>query len=248
MTDPTIHLDHTWLPAFTKLRLTAFGEAAIDIANDLAFDHWTFSQKIAYALDKEVAARQERKIAKLLKQSQPPNPDTCIEELHYRPDRTLNRESITRLAACQWITNNTNVVILGKSSVGKTYLAEALLNAACRREHTALFYRTNELAAQLAVLDFTDPKRLELTTRLAQIDLLVLDDFLTTPIHGDTANALFNILAIREHRGSTMITSQFVPEQWYESIPDKVVAESLLNRLIGGAEIINLDGPNMRLT
>lgn len=138
-------------------------------------------------------------------------------------------------------------MILGKSSVGKTYLALALLNAVCRKEHTALFYRTDDLAAHLAVLEHTDPKRLELTDKLTATDLLVLDDFLTTPISGDTANALFNIIAAREHKGSTLITSQFTPEHWYESIPDKVVAESLMNRIIGNAEIINLDGPNMRL-
>ena len=110
------------------------------------------------------------------------------------------------------------------------------------------FYRTDDLAAQLAVLAHTDPARLVLTNKIASTDLLVLDDFLTTSISGDTANALFNILAAREHTGSTMITSQFTPEHWYESIPDKDVAESLVNRLIGNAEIINLNGPNMRKT
>lgn len=141
-----------------------------------------------------------------------------------------------------------NVIILGKSSVGKTYLALALLNAACRRDYTARFFRTDDLAAQLAVMDYHDPKRLQFVTQITTTDLLVLDDFLTTPISPDTANMLFNILSAREGRGSTLVTSQFNPEEWYTSMADKVVAESLLNRLVGGAEIISLDGPNMRLS
>ncbi|MGV0344913.1 ATP-binding protein, partial [Corynebacterium lehmanniae] len=82
---------------------------------------------------------------------------------------------------------------------------------------------------------------------LHHTDVLVLDDFLTTPIDAATAHQLLNILAEREPRGSTIVTSQFTPDEWYKSIPDAVIAESILNRLVAGAEIITLEGTNMRL-
>lgn len=151
------------------------------------------------------------------------------------------------MAHCQWIADTTNLIILGTSSVGKTYLAQALVNAACRKDYTCRFWRTDELASTLAVMDIHDPERQQFLTKLVATGLLILDDFLTTPISGETANQLFNIIAAREHKGSTMITSQFTPDEWYKSIPDAVIAESLLNRLIGKAEILNLNGPNMRL-
>lgn len=247
MSQENIHIDDTWLETFTKLRMTAFGTAVIEIAGDPRFDDWTFSQKIKYALDSEVAARAQRRFTKLLKASTIPQPEACVEKINYRPDRNLNRESITRLAHCQWIADTTNLIILGTSSVGKTYLAQALVNAACRKDYTCRFWRTDELASTLAVMDIHDPKRQQFLTKLVATDLLILDDFLTTPISGETANQLFNIIAAREHKGSTMITSQFTPDEWYKSIPDAVIAESLLNRLIGKAEILNLNGPNMRL-
>ena len=75
---------------------------------------------------------------------------------------------------------------------------------------------------------------------------LVLDDFLTTPITSETAAELLNILAAREGRGSTAVTSQFDPEDWYKSLHDAVIAESILNRIISNAEIVQLAGPNMR--
>ncbi|WP_246816627.1 ATP-binding protein [Corynebacterium sp. HMSC29G08] len=78
-------------------------------------------------------------------------------------------------------------------------------------------------------------------------DFAGVDDFLTTPIDAATAHQLLNILAEREHRGSTIVTSQFTPDKWYKSIPDAVIAESILNRLVVGAEIITLERPNMRL-
>ena len=251
MTPPTPpqerFLDESVLADFTAMRMTAFGKSVIDIANDPAFDTWTFSQKVLYALDKEVAARRERRINKLLKASRSPNPDACLEDVVYAPDRNINPEQVSRLAHGQWCHLGQNIVILGKSSVGKTYLAQALITAACRNDYSARFYRTDMLAAHFAVMPLDDPARLKLTHELISVDVLVLDDFLTTPVDAATAHLLFNILSEREGNRSTIVTSQFTPQDWYRSIPDAVIAESILNRLIAGAEIITLEGPNMRL-
>ena len=97
------HLTIDDMALFTRLRMTAFGEAVIDIANDPAFDEWTFSQKIRHALEQETAARGERRMMKLLKASRNPNPAACVEDIHYLPDRSLNRDVVARLAACHWI-------------------------------------------------------------------------------------------------------------------------------------------------
>ena len=251
MTPPTPpqerFLDESVLADFTAMRMTAFGKSVIDIANDPAFDTWTFSQKVLYALDKEVAARRERRINKLLKASRSPNPDACLEDVVYAPDRNINPEQVSRLAHGQWCHLGQNIVILGKSSVGKTYLAQALITAACRNDYSARFYRTDMLAAHFAVMPLDDPARLKLTRELISVDVLVLDDFLTTPVDAATAHLLFNILSEREGNRSTIVTSQFTPQDWYRSIPDAVIAESILNRLVAGAEIITLEGPNMRL-
>lgn len=240
------HLTIDDMPLFTRLRMTAFGESVIEIANDPAFDEWTFSQKIHHALDKESTARSERRMMKLLKASGTPNPAACVEDIHYLPQRSLNREVIARLAACRWIDHTTNLVVLGSSSVGKSYLSQALVHAACRRDYTARYYRLDDLANQLAVHHHTDPARLKFLNSLHSCDLLVLDDFLTTPITSETAAELLNILAAREGRGSTAVTSQFDPEDWYKSLHDAVIAESILNRIISNAEIVQLAGPNMR--
>lgn len=103
------------------------------------------------------------------------------------------------------------------------------------------------LAAQLAVLQPDNPTRLRFIEQLHNVDVLVLDDFLTTPIDAATAHQIFHILAAREHAGSTICDLPVNPKDWYASIPDAVIAESILNRLVAGAEIITLEGPNMRL-
>ncbi|KAB1640412.1 ATP-binding protein [Gulosibacter chungangensis] len=209
------HLTIDDMPMFTALRMTAFGEAVIEIANDAAFDDWTFSDKIRHALAKETTARRDRRLAKLLTFSRTPNPAACVEDVHYLPGRSLNPDVISRLAACRWLENGTNIVILGTSSVGKSFLAQALVNAACRLDYTALYYRLDDLANELAILQPRDPERKPFLDSLRAADLLVLDDFLTTPIASNTAADLLNILASREGHGSTVVTSQFDPEDWW---------------------------------
>lgn len=100
-------------------------------------------------------------------------------------------------------------MILGQSSVGKTYLAQALLNAGCRQGYTARYFRLDDLANHLSVFHHTDPERLRFLQKLRDYEILLLDDFLTTPICGRIASELLNILAAREHRGSTIVTAQF---------------------------------------
>lgn len=140
------HLTDADMPLFTQLRMTAFGQTAIELANDPACDEWTFSQKIFHALDKEITARQAGRTQKLLKASRTPNPDACVKAIHYLADRNLNRELIARLSSCQWIESTRNLVVLGQSSVGKTYVALALLNATCRKYYSARFFRLDDLA------------------------------------------------------------------------------------------------------
>ncbi|RGE15232.1 ATP-binding protein, partial [Leucobacter sp. wl10] len=180
------HLTLDDMPLFTKLRMTAFGEAVIEIANDPACDTWSFSQKIRHALEKEAQARGERRMLKLLKASRAPNPAACVEDVHSLDGRTLNRDVVARLAACRWVEQTTNLLILGSSSVGKSYLAQALVNAACRRDYTAAYYRLDDLANQLAVYQHQDPARLKFLEHLHSCDVLILDDFLTTPITSET--------------------------------------------------------------
>ncbi|WP_241563753.1 ATP-binding protein [Mycolicibacterium brumae] len=165
MTDQHLSIDDMAL--FTKLRMTAFGEAVIEIANDPACDQWSFSQKIRHALEQETTARTERRVLKLLKASRTPNPAACVEDIHYLDGRNLNRDLIERLAACRWIDRTHNLVILGKSSVGKSYLAQALVNAACRRDYTARYFRLDDLANQLAVYQRHDTARPDVPHRRA---------------------------------------------------------------------------------
>lgn len=135
---------------------------------------------------------------------------------------------------CGPIDKGNNLIIIGSTGVGKTYLAEALINQACRKNYSALFTRVDDLQAQLAIWGEESEQRYKLKN-LKRVDLLVLDDFLTTEINTTTASIILNVLAAREQTASTLVTSQFGAHDWYKSISDAVLAESILGRLIGGS-------------
>ena len=135
------------------------------------------------------------------------------------PAATSTKSKSPDLLKCQWCQDSKNVVILGKSSVGKTYLAQALLNAACRKDYSAKFFLTDSLANQLAVLHHSDPERVKFLEAIHNTDVLVLDDFLTTPINEATAHQLLTIIAERENRGATIVTSQFAPHRMVQVHP-----------------------------
>jgi DNA replication protein DnaC len=217
----------------------------IDIANDPTYDQWTFSQKIRHALEQETAARTERRVLKLLKASRTPNPAACVEDIRYLDGRNLNRELVARLAACRWIDQTHNLVILGKSSVGKSYLAQALVNAACRRDYTAKLLparRPREPARRL-------PPARRRTAVVPDRPAPAICSCSTTSSpprsQGDRRRTAEHPRRPRR-RGSTVVTSQFDPEDWYRSLHDAVIAESILNRIVSNAELVQLDGPNMR--
>lgn len=132
-------------------------------------------------------------------------------------------------------------------SLGKTYLAKALVTAASRNDFSARFPARIHLPTTSKLLKNDDLARLAFPDDIHSADVLVLNDFLITPIEPATANQLLDTLAERESHGSTIVTSQFTPDQWCKSIPDAIIAGSNLNRLVAGADIITLEGPNMRL-
>jgi len=213
---------------------------------DEGMDSLTFEEKVGLCIEAERTAREDRKIQKAVRAARFKLPGACIEDIAYLPDRTLGRDRIARLASCAWIAANENLVILSESGGGKSYVAQALGNAACRKLLTVRYVRLNDMFRELNIAR-SEGALYDAIDAFSGPRLLILDDFLTTPIE-DARNAidLFEILERREGRGSTLIASQLEPESWYLRIEGELMADSILNRTATRARFIDLDGPNMR--
>lgn len=137
-------------------------------------------------------------------------------------------------------------MIVSPTGGGKTYLASAIGIAACHNEHTVTYVRMDDLARRLVLARTDAIAHQQLLNQLSNVDLLVIDDFLTVGIDQDAAADLFAILANRDHRLPTMIAYQTGPAHWVAELPDRVAPDSIVNRLANRARTINLGNIDMR--
>ena len=235
------------LDLFRQFRVRAMGGKLREIVDDPAYDPLTFEEKARLMLDAEAEARRNRKLEKLQREARLKNPCACVEDIACLDGRGIHRDRMARLAECRWVDEAGVVVIISKTGGGKSYVAQALAVAALRKMRTVRYTRLQDLAGELDRCRSTDVVGYyEAMERYKCVDLLVIDDFATTPVGTQAAIDLFEICEARDQRRATIIASQLEPNEWYLRIEGELMADSILNRLATGATFIDIEGPNMR--
>lgn len=231
---------------FRTLRITHVATRFEELITDEANDELTPEQLFLTAVDDALDQRRAHRIDKLIRAARFPIPQASIAEINYQEGRGLTPVRMRRYGAHQWDQDPTNLLIISPTGGGKTYLACAIGIAACQNGHTVTYTRMDELARALVIARADGIKHQKMLNDLSDVDLLILDDFLTVGIDPEAANDLFAVLANREHRLPTMIGSQSRPSYWVEALPDRVAADSIVNRLANNAREISLGDIDMR--
>lgn len=231
---------------FRALRVTHVATRFEELINDEANDTFTPEQLFLTAVDDALEQRRINKVDKLIRQARFPIPTASIAEIDYRDGRGITAVRMRRYAAHDWSADSTNVLIISPTGGGKTYLACALGISACHNGHQVYYARMDDMARHLVIARGDGIAHQKLLNDLSNTDLLIIDDFLTVGIDHDAASDLFAILANREHRLPTMIVSQTRPAHWVGELPDRVAADSIVNRLANHARTINLGTIDMR--
>lgn len=232
---------------FRKFRVRVMGDKLREMVDDPAYDDMTFEDKMVELLGAEAAARKERKIAKLNREAGFKLPAACAEDIVYLPDRKLSRDRVARYANCKWVEDSEVLVIISKTGCGKSYLCQALGNSACRHLHGVVYTRIADMFMELnRARAHADGSYFEKMDRFKTIRLLIVDDFMTTPISTQDAVDLFEIMEAREGKQATLIASQLEPEEWYLRIEGELMADSILNRIATASRYLDIEGPNMR--
>lgn len=231
---------------FRALRVTHVATRLEELIQDEANDTLTPEQLFLTAVDDALESRRINKVERLIRQAQFPIPGATIAEVDYRDGRGITSVRMRRYATHQWRADSMNLLIISPTGGGKTYLACALGISACQSEHTVAYFRMDDLARMLVIARGNGIAHQKLLNELSNVDLLIIDDFLTVGIDSDAAGDLFAVLANRDHRLPTMIASQTGPAHWVAALPDRVAADSIVNRLANHARIINLGQIDMR--
>lgn len=212
-----------------------------------SYDALTFSDRVAMLIDREWNERENRSLTRRLGLARLRDKSACVEDVDYQHPRGLDRTTLQRLTGGGWITKHQNVILTGPTGCGKTYLACALANKACRDGHSVVYKRMPRLAQELAVAR-GDGSYARLLARWAKADVLVLDDWGIAPIADLERRDLLEILDDRHGLGSTIVVSQIPVKEWHRLVGDPTIADALLDRLVHNAHEVRLKGESIRKT
>jgi DNA replication protein DnaC len=232
------------LARLRELRLTGMAEALEEQQAVPDLQGLSFEDRLGLLVDREVTLRKDRRQTQLLRQARL-RLQASVEDLDFRSPRGLDRSVILRLATCDWIRHHQVVLISGATGTGKTYLACALAQAACRQGLSSRYFRLPRLVEELALAraDGSYPKLMD---RLQKTELLVLDDYGLTPLSHNERRDLLEVIEDRTGRKATLVTSQLPFEHWHDVVGDATFADAILDRLVHHAHRITLKGASMR--
>ena len=231
---------------FRELRVTHVAARFEALVTDEANDDLTPEQLFLTAADDALGLRREHRVSGLIKKARFPLPTASVAEIDYREGCGINKVRMQRYAAHDWASETLNVIVTSPSGGGKTYLVCALGIAACHNGYSVAYTRMDDLARSLVIARGDSIKHQAMLNEYSAVSLLLIDDFMTVGIDPDAAADLFTILANREHRAATVIASQSGPDYWVDVLPDKVAADSIVNRLVNHAKKITLGEVDMR--
>ena len=237
-------LQHPTLEKLTTLKFTGMVKALTEQMTLPDIEQLSFEERLGLLVDRELTERHDRRLQSRLRNARLKQ-QACIEDIDYRHRRGLDKSLLTRLSSCQWLKEKLNILITGPTGVGKTWLACALAQKACREGYTVLYLRLPRLLQELPIAkgDGSYPKRM---AALAKTDVVVLDDWGLAKLIPEQQRDLLEILEDRHGTHSTLVTSQLPVDKWHDIMGDPTLADAILDRLIHNAYKINLKGESMR--
>jgi len=205
----------------------------------------SFDERFGLLVDAEYIARENRRLARLLREAKLRISNACVEDVDTPARRGLDKSVLRQLATCKWVHDHRNVIVTGATGVGKTYVACALAQQCCRKGLRVLYRRVPRLLDELALAraDGTYPR---LLTKLSRYDVLVLDDWGLAKLTDAARHDILEVLEDRYDLRSTIVTSQLPVKHWHEYIEDPTLADAICDRVLHRAHKLKLCGPSRR--
>lgn len=237
-------LTHPLFEQLKELRCHGMIEALEEQLRQQDIGNLSFDERLSLLVERECIERENRRLSTRLKQARLKE-SACLEDIDYGSSRNLSKNVLQQLAECLWISRKQNLLITGPTGTGKTYLACALANQACRRGFSARYLRLPRLFQTLAIAK-GDGSYAKLLMSLEKTQLLVIDDWGLAAMTEQQRQDLLEVLDDRHNQSSTIVTSQLPINLWHETIGDMTLGDAILDRLVHNSHRMELKGESMR--
>lgn len=224
-----------------EMKLSAMAASYRQQMDDSGIIKLSFDERFGLLVDTEWTTRKNNRLKRLIHTADFPISGACVEDIEYRADRKLDREQLLRFETCAYIGERHNIIILGATGAGKTYLGCALGMAACRHFYSVKYIRLPDLFDELSVARGEGVFQ-KIMQCYKKIDLLILDEWLLSPLSDSESRDLLEIVEARHGRCSTLFSSQFDPAGWQVKIGAGPLAEAILDRIIHDSYTILIEG------
>jgi len=237
-------LNHPTFDKLQALHLLGMKKALVDQLNQNDIHTLSFDERFGLLVDREMLEKENRKLQTRLRQAKLKQ-QASVEDIDYRQPRGLDKSLMLHLSSCQWVKTHQNILIIGPTGTGKTYLGCALAHKACLEGYSSYYARLPRLLPEVIIAKGIGTY-MKILKDLAKTDVLILDDWGLMTMSAEHRRDLLEILDDRHDRRSTIVTSQLPIKLWHEAINDNTLADAILDRLIHNAHRIELKGESMR--
>jgi DNA replication protein DnaC len=234
-------LDNMTVEKLHDMKLSVMAVKFQEQMNDNAAKELAFDERFGCLVDAEWASRKSNRLTRLIRKAGFEFPGACLENVEYHSDRKLDKALIVRLATCSYINEYRNIIILGATGNGKTWISNAFGIAACRNFQTVRYVRLPELLAELAVAR-VEGTYSRVIAYYKKVKLLILDEWLLYPLKDIEARDLLEIAESRHKKASTIFCSQFDVGGWHAQIGEPTLADAVVDRIVHDSYAIVIEG------
>jgi len=227
------------------MKLHGMADAVQEQIKNRAYKELSFEERLGMLVDREMDSRQDRKLRMLLTKARFRYPGASVEDINFRAKRGITKDVVLTLTQNSWIKDKRNIIITGSTGVGKTYMACAFGNSACRAGISTYYARLPRLFQELKISK-ADGSYGKLLQKLSRVNLLIVDDWGLSPLSDTERRDFLEIMEDRYNVRSTIISSQIPVEKWHDLIGEPTIADAICDRLIHNAHKLKLTGKSMR--